>query len=137
MLAWLFGEAAGEEVRRLLAGGEIIITSELTVAECERVLIRAAALKEMAEGEAADRRAQLAEAAADWHLLQISADVLLRVRQPFPLEPVRTPDAIHLASALVARSAIPGLQMLSLDERIRSNARGMSIPIQPSDSTDG
>ena len=131
MLAWLLGEPAGDEVRRLLAAAEVVITSELTLVECDRVLIRAAALKELAEGEAADRRAQLIEAAATWHVLGLSREVTERVRQLFPVEPVRTLDGIHLASALISRSAVTELQMLSLDERIRTNARAMSVPLQP------
>jgi hypothetical protein len=34
-------------------------------------------------------------------------------------EPTRTLDAIRLASALVARTAIAGLMLLSLDDRVR------------------
>ena len=42
-----------------------------------------------------------------------------------------TLDAIHLASALVARSAIAGLDILSLDERIRKAASLLGVRVLP------
>ncbi len=131
VLAWLLGEEAGLRVRELLASAEVVITSDLTLIECDRVLIRAVALGEVAEAEAADRRAHLNGAAARWNLLRISAEIVDRARQPFPAEPVRTLDAIHLASVLTARSAIAGLELLSLDDRIRSVARRLGMQLQP------
>ena len=59
------------------------------------------ALKELTEAEAADRRAHLIAAAAHWHVLRIAAEIVDRARQPFPGDPIRTLDAIHLASLLV------------------------------------
>ena len=60
---------------------------------------------ELTEADAADRRAYLATAVSQWHLLRVGAEVVDRARHPFPGEPIRTVDAIHLASVLVARSA--------------------------------
>ena len=62
-------------------------------------------------------------------------DVVERARRPFPVEPIRTLEAIHLASALVARRAIPGLTMLSLDARVRRAAHRMGIPLAPPDTS--
>jgi hypothetical protein len=36
-----------------------------------------------------------------------------------------------LASALVARSAAPGLEVLSLDDRIRTAAKKLGFSVQP------
>jgi hypothetical protein len=36
-------------------------------------------------------------------------------------------DAIHLASLLAGRSAVRGLALLSLDDRVRQAARGLPI----------
>jgi uncharacterized protein with PIN domain len=81
VLAGLLNESSASEVRRLLAGAEIIVTSELTLIECNRVLIRAVALGELNEAEAADRRAHLANAAARWHVLQIGSEIVDRAKQ--------------------------------------------------------
>lgn len=131
VLAWLLGEPAASVVRDHLATAGIVVASDLTLIECDRVVIRAATLGDLTEADAADRRAYLTNAAAHWNLLRISGDIVDRARQPFPGDPIRTPDAIHLASALVARSAAPGLQVLSLDERIRTAARKLGFSVQP------
>jgi predicted nucleic acid-binding protein len=134
VLAWLLDEAAGTFVRQTLAKTAIVLTSDLTLIECDRVLHRAAALGELTEAEAADRRAHLTTAAAHWHLLRIGPEVVDRARQPFPGEPIRTLDAMHLASVLVARSAVAGLELLSLDNRIRGAGGRLGLTLLPADS---
>jgi predicted nucleic acid-binding protein len=124
-------EASGPQVRERLGGEEWVVASDLTLIECDRVLLRAAALGELTEAETADRRAYLTSAAAHWHVLRIGPEVVERARQPFPGDPVRTLDAIHLASALLARSAIAGLEMLSLDDRIRKSAQRLGLQLYP------
>jgi PIN domain len=131
VLAWLLDEAAGREVRQLLGAAPSVLASDLTLIECDRVLLRAAALGELTEAEAADRRAHLATAASHWHVLRIGPEIVERARQPFPGGPIRTLDAIHLASVLVARSAVAGIALLSLDDRIRKAARRLGLRLRP------
>ena len=131
VLAWLLDEPAGAAVRLLLTSAELIVASDLTLIECDRVLHRAAALGELTEAETADRRAHLATAASHWHVLRIAPDIVDRARQPFPGDPIRTLDAIHLASALVARASVAGLHLLSLDDRIRRAASALGLRVQP------
>ena len=131
VLAWLLGENDAARVRDVLAGAEIVVASDLTLVESERVLVRAVALAEAGEADAADRRARLAEAAAYWHILRLGPEIVDRARRPFPAEPIRTLDALHLAAALVARSAVAGLEILSLDARIRRSARLLGFRLQP------
>ena len=59
VLAWLFGEPAGNAVQRHLAEAETVLSSDLTLVECERVLIRAQKVGGVTEAQAADRRAVL------------------------------------------------------------------------------
>src|SRR5215510_11628055 len=87
-------------VRDVLSRAELVLASDLTLLECDRVLVRAVALREIDEAAAADRRANLNEAATHWHVMRLTADIIDRARLPFPLEPLRTLDALHLASAL-------------------------------------
>ncbi len=63
--------------------------------------------------------------------MRISPDVMARARATFPLEPVRTLDAIHLASALAALPALRRLAMLSIDDRIRRNAEALGLTVVP------
>ncbi len=132
VLAWLLGEDAAPRVRELLSKAELVIASDLTLLECDRVLIRAVVLGEVDEAAAADRRAHLNAAAAHWHMLRVSAEIVDRARQPFPAEPMRTLDAIHLSSALAARAGVAGVELLSLDERIRRAGQQLGFRLQPS-----
>ncbi len=134
VLAWLFGEPAGVAVRQALAGADLIVTSDLTFVECDRVVIRAQASDGLAEARAADIRARLNAAAAHWILLRVDRDVVDRARRPFPAEPIRALDAIHLASALVARAALEGLILLSLDRRVRGAGKQLGLEVLPVES---
>jgi predicted nucleic acid-binding protein len=130
-LAWLLGEDTASRIRHVLSRAELVITSDLTLLECDRVLIRAVALSEIKEAVAADRRARLNEAATHWHVLRLSAEIVDRARHPFPAEPVRTLDALHLAAALVTRSSVAGVELLSLDDRIRRAGAQLGFQLQP------
>ncbi|MGB5103334.1 MAG: type II toxin-antitoxin system VapC family toxin [Steroidobacteraceae bacterium] len=131
VLAWLLDEPTAPAVRHLLGEAEFIVASDLTLIECDRVLLRAVVLKELTEAEAADRRAHLVAAAAHWQVLRIAGEIVDRARLPFPGDSIRTLDAIHLASLLVARSAVVGLRLLSLDERVRQAAQGLGVAVEP------
>ena len=131
VLAWLLGEPEGTDVRELLGQAEIVLASDLTLVECERVLIRAGAIGRIGEAEAADRRGWLIQAAEHWAVLRLAEEVVSRARRPFPSEPIRTLDALHLAAALQARSLVPGTRLLSLDDRIRAAARELGFEVDP------
>lgn len=130
VLAWLLGEQMGEPVRQLLAAAEGVVTSELTLLECDRVLHRSVAAG-LPEARAADHRHRLSTATARWTLLTLGPEVIERARRPFPAEPIRSLDALHLASALVVRSSVAELQVLSLDDRIRKSARELGFEVVP------
>ena len=57
--------------------------------------------------------------------------MLERARRGFPREPVRTLDAIHLATAVQFQEAIPDLAVVSLNERIRYNAQALAMTVVP------
>lgn len=77
------------------------------------------------------RRTLLETTAAHWTLLSIGHAVIDRARRPFPAEPVRTLDALHLASALNAAEALDDLTVLSLDRRVRSSASALGLSVLP------
>src|SRR5205085_1158044 len=81
-----------------------------------------------------DRHARLNAVATRWALLGLDDEIMERARRPFPAEPIRTLDAIHFASALIGRKAIPELAMLSVDTRIRRAATRLGFPVVPSDT---
>ena len=59
--------------------------------------------------------------------MEISAEVRHLAGRKFPVEPIRTLDAIHLSTALVLMRAFPELSMLTYDRRILDNARALGF----------
>jgi predicted nucleic acid-binding protein len=118
-------------VREVLAGAQLVLSSTLTLVECDRVLIRAVATSGLEEAEAAGRRARLRSAVEHWILFDLDTEIVDRARRPFPKEPIRTLDAIHLATALLAQSLVPDLELLSLDDRVRGAAGSMGLGLLP------
>jgi len=131
VLAWLLGEAEGKLVRRQLASADRVISSDLTLVECDRVLLRCLRLGSVSEAEIAERQALLNRATASWNVMRLDWNVIERARRPFPAQPIRALDALHLASALIARTTLPGLLLLSLDQRVRDSARQLGFSLLP------
>lgn len=99
--------------------------------ECDRALIRGQAIGALQESDARRLHRILAETAEHWNVMRIQREVVERARSPFPGEPIRTLDALHLASALVARSAVEDLALVSLDERVRAAGRALGLRVLP------
>ena len=60
-------------------------------------------------------------------LLEMIGPVLTRAQEPFPA-PVRTLDALHLASIEFLRERLPGVRLASYDARLLTAARKLRIP---------
>jgi len=131
VLSWLLGEPNQDAVIDALTEAETVVASALTVLECTRALLRARTMHRISA--AAERAALrvLDDAAESWHLLDLSDDVIAAARQRFPHEPLRSLDALHLASALALRDALGDLLVLSLDERVRRNAASLGLNVTP------
>lgn len=127
--AWLLGQSNASVVQNHLDRADLVFSSDLTLVECDRTLIRAEAEGEVSAAESAGRRAALNQQSAYWMFLRIEGEVLERARRPFPLEPVRSLDALHLASLLVVRSIFADAELLSFDERIRGNATALGFQL--------
>ena len=88
MLAWLLGEANADSVQSSFASAELIVASDLTLVECDRVLCRATLTGDLLEAEGAGRRATLRRATVHWILFRLEDEVFERARRPFPVEPI-------------------------------------------------
>lgn len=131
VLRWLLGTPDADALGAALAGAQMVVTSALTSAEVGRTLRRlvATAVLEPGAGDRAWER--YSAAAAHWHLYAVTDGVLARAAQPFPREPLRTLDAIHLATAaLFALEVIPPT-VLSVDQPVRDNAQALGLAILP------
>jgi len=127
VLRWLFGEPDAPAIARRIQESSEPVCSVLTILETQRALVRAERERRSWGRRLRLLRRQLGEASADWNLLEITPDIRTRAGEPFPIEPVRTLDAIHLATALHVARAFPGLSVLTFDERILSNLEPLGL----------
>jgi len=101
------------------------VTSALTLAETARAILRATATGRLSEadGRAATRGLQVFARRCD--LVGVTEAVLVRVGRPFPVEPVRTLDAVHLATAEELAEPPALVTIVTRDARVRDNARAL------------
>jgi hypothetical protein len=64
-------------------------------------------------------------------LIEMAAPVLARALEPFPI-PVRTLDALHLASIEFLRVRRQKVELASYDDRLLAAARALGIPLHAS-----
>jgi PIN domain len=119
LLRWLFEQAQAAAVLDHLRSSARIVCSRLTLVELRRVVRRAVATAEVEETQAGALLAAVARASARWTVLELTREVTDRVEGCFPREPLRTLNALHLASALVLRHSLPDLRLLSVHDRVR------------------
>ncbi|MCY4482535.1 MAG: type II toxin-antitoxin system VapC family toxin [Spirochaetaceae bacterium] len=131
ILAWLMGEDSGDEIRYRLQAAELVLTSDLALIECDRVLHRGQERGVFSLSRVAQTRDALNQVAEHWTIFTVDQQVVDRARRPFPREPLRTPDAIHLSTALIARSLVTELSMVALAKPIRRNAVSLGIDLFP------
>jgi predicted nucleic acid-binding protein len=127
LLTWLLGQEGAGTVRAVVDAAGVVVTSSLTFAESERALVRAEREGLLREGDAQRLRGLLQRAKGGWMAMAVSETVLARAARAFPVEPLRTLDAIHLASALEFTLAFPELRILSFDRRILENAGALGL----------
>lgn len=119
-------QSAWESIR----GEGVRFTSALTLAEFGRRLIRAREAGELDQAQVQALTAWLARFARRCAIVDVDAGVLARVRRPFSTEPIRTLDAIHLAT-VETRDEDPALvAVVTRDRRIGDNARAMGYLVE-------
>lgn len=64
-------------------------------------------------------------------VVPVSEEVLKGTDEEFPVEPVRTLDAIHLATIQLLADTLPELNVVSTDECVRENATALGIKVVP------
>ena len=110
--------------------GTQLVTSALTLAEAGRAIIRARATGRLtaAEEQAAVRALRTFERRC--FLLDVDRAVLARVRRPFPIEPIRTLDAVHLSTAELLDETPQLVTIVTRDVRVRDNARALGYIVE-------
>ena len=106
------------------------ITSALTIAEAARAILRArAAARLTTDQERAAVRA-LHRFERRCFLVALTDPILARVRRPFPVEPIRTLDAVHLATAELLGEPAALIVFVTRDIRVRENAQALGYAVE-------
>lgn len=129
LLAWLFSEPAAEAVMQRVKSADAVVSSSLTILEASRAILRAKSQGSINAREGAQLEFLMRSAFSRWGLLEITPAIMERAGMQFPSEPIRTLDAIHLATVLEFARRFPGIQILSFDQRIRENAMLLGFPV--------
>ena len=127
VLAWLLGQRGGADVRSRVDRADRVVTSVLTMTEVRRTLVRAERMGELPAAQGQRLRGLLARAARAWIQMEASSEVRARAEESFPVEPVRTLDALHLATAVLFTRAYPDLTVLTFDPRVAANAEALGL----------
>jgi uncharacterized protein len=116
--------------RNALRGKRRRITSALTFAEATRALVRARVAQRLTP---ADERAGLRWLQAfrrRCDVVAITDAVLARAGRPFPVEPIRTLDALHLATAELLGEPPQLVTIVTRDSRVIDNARALGYVVE-------
>jgi predicted nucleic acid-binding protein len=133
ILAWLLGEPSQSLVLAELRSATRVVSSSLTGVECARGLARAHALGRISAADELAGLRLLDVAESSWDVHDLSELVTRKARSRFPLEPIRTLDALHIATAQVFSEALGELAVLTFDARVRHNALALGMKIVPAD----
>lgn len=104
------------------------IASELIRLECLRTIDRARMRYHLDDQRVAAQRAAVLEQLAAFETIPIDSVVLQRAAEPFPTL-LGSLDAIHLASALMARALLPGLQFATHDSALAVAAQATGFQV--------
>ncbi len=106
------------------------VTSALTLAEAARAIIRArlAGRLTAALEQAAVRGLRTFERRC--FIVDVNSVVLARIGRPFPVEPIRTLDAAHLATAELLDEPPQLVTIVTRDTRVRDNARALGYCVE-------
>lgn len=116
--------------RDALRGKRRRITSAVTFAEASRALVRARVAQRLtpAEERAGLRWLQAFRRRCD--VVTVTDAVLARAGRPFPVEPIRTVDAVHLATAELLGEPPQLVSIVTRDSRVIDNARALGYAVE-------
>lgn len=106
------------------------VTSALTIAEASRAIIRARATGRLTAGDEQAAVRALRTFERRCFIVDVDRTVLARVRRPFPVEPIRTLDAVHLATTELLGEAPQLVTIVTRDVRVRDNARALGYIVE-------
>ncbi|MBC7843204.1 MAG: type II toxin-antitoxin system VapC family toxin [Gemmatimonadaceae bacterium] len=131
MLSILLREERAHAVQDAMRLASKVVTSALTAVECSRALIHARRSGRIDDTMERKLLRTLKEVEAEWNVQALTAQVIARAREPLPADPIRTLDALHIATILQLQVSFSDLAVISLDRRMRECVSAAGVPVLP------
>ena len=106
------------------------MTSALTLAESARAIVRARVSGRLTPTQERAAIQALRVFARRSYVVAVTDPVLARAGQPFPIEPIRTLDAVHLATAELIGEPPRLVTIVTRDRRLRENAEVLGYAVE-------
>ena len=106
------------------------VTSALTLAEASRAVLRARLTGRITTQQQRAALLALQRFTRRCHIVSITEEILHQAARPFPMEPIRTSDAIHLATAQALGDPPALVTIVTRDFRVRDNATALGHPVE-------
>ena len=106
------------------------VTSALTLAEASRAIVRACVSERLTADQERGAVRGLRRFERRCYVVAVTEEVLARVRKPFPVEPVRTLDAVHIATAESLGEPPQLVTIVTRDSRVRDNAKAFGYAVE-------
>lgn len=113
------------EVEARIGAAPILVTSRLALVESARALLRARRLSRIPEQRLADVEREIELLWARCDLWEVTPPVCELASRVAPGKALRALDALHLATFLLARRQIEGLELLTVDHRLEEAAQSV------------
>lgn len=112
------------EIEERISTAPLLITSRLSLVEASRALLRVRSMGSVPEARLADVTRDITRLWLRCDIWEVSRSVCELAAHVAPATRLRALVALHLATFLLAREAIAGLELLTADERLREAAGG-------------
>lgn len=106
------------------------VTSALTLAEANRAVVRARVAGRLTPAQEQDAVRALQTFERRTTIVSVSDWVLTRAGHPFPIEPVRTLDSIHLATVELLGEPPQLVTVVTRDRRVAENAKSLGYRVE-------
>lgn len=106
------------------------VTSALTVTEARRAVLRARLSGRITVQQQRAALRTIERFSRRCYVVSITETILAHAGTPFPVEPVRTSDAIHLAAAAALGDPPALVTILTRDQRVRANAVALGFAVE-------
>ena len=100
------------------------------MAEAARAIVRARVAGRLTAAQEQAAVRGLRTFARRSFIVDVNHGVLARVGRPFPVEPIRTLDAVHLATAELLNEPPQLVTIVTRDARVRDNAQALGYPVE-------